>query len=225
VEDYNDNNDNDSHVNSGDDGDDSPSDFSNLFRISVSYTVGNPDGAGLIGPSVVFQKCVIEDSDVASIFNMPGGNEWPDHKEPYLGRIRPLIADCRLFKKWKEYCINSHGAKCGTRFNGPRSSRIRLIEVKQECIVELTENVEWVALSYLWGKSNNLTLEKESLDQFKKPGFLSRDRVPKTIYDAMILTAAIGEKYLWVDSICIVQDDDLDKMEFNPRMSAIYGHS
>jgi hypothetical protein len=70
-----------------------------------------------------------------------------------------------------------------------------------------------------------LTLKKESLDQFKTPGFLSRDRVPKTIYDAMILADAIGEKYLWVDSICIVQDDDLDKLEFVPRMDAIYRQS
>ena len=44
VEDYNDNNDNDCHGDSGDDGDDPPLDFSNLFRISVSYTVRNLDG-------------------------------------------------------------------------------------------------------------------------------------------------------------------------------------
>ena len=41
----------------------------------------------------------------------------------------------------------------------------------------------------------------------------------------MMLTAAIGEKYLWVDSICILQNDDLNKMEFIPRMDAIYALS
>lgn len=215
----------DSDNDNDNDSDDLASNFSDLFRISVSYTVENPDGKGLIGPSVVFQKCAIEDNDVDSIFDKPGGNEWPDHSEPYLGRIRPLVADCRLFKKWKEYCLNSHGAKCGNWFNGPRPSRIRLIDVKQECVVELTEDVKWVALSYVWGTSNNLTLSKESHDQFKKPGFLSRDRVPNTIYDAMVVTASIGERYLWADSICIVQNDDLDKMEFVPHMDAIYSYS
>lgn len=220
----NDNNDNDGNNDDGD-RDESPMDFPSLFRISVSYTVRDPEGNGWIGPNAVFQKCATEVNNVASIFNNNGSNEWPDHKEPYLGRIRPLVADCRLFRRWKDYCISSHGTKCWAPFNGPTAFRIRLIEVKQECVVELTEKAEWVALSYLWGKSKNLTLKKESLDQFKTPGFLSRDRVPKTIYDAMILADAIGEKYLWVDSICIVQDDDLEKMEFIPRMDAIYRHS
>jgi hypothetical protein len=223
-EDHNDNGDSDGH-DDNDDGDDSPSEFSSLFRISVSYTLTDPDQAILIGPSVAFQKCATEDNEMASIFHKPSGNEWPDHKEPYLGRMRPLVADCRLFKKWKEYCLNSHGTQCGHRFGGARLSRIRLIDVKQECIVEPTGNFGWVALSYLWGISNNLALLKESLGQFKKPGFLSRDRVPKTIYDAMVLTASIGEKYLWVDSICIVQNDDLDKIEFIPHMDAIYSRS
>lgn len=225
MEDNNDYDCNDDHGSNGDNRGDSSSDFSNLFRISVSYTIKTHDHDGLIGPSVAFQKFSFESSNVASIFDKDGGDEWPDHREPYLGRIRPLIADCRLFKKWKEYCLNSHGAKCGYWFQGSKPPRIRLIDVKQECIVELTENVEWVALSYVWGTSKNLTLSKESYDQFKKPGFLSRDKLPNTIYDAMVLTASIGERYLWADSICIVQNDDLDKMKFVPHMDAIYSHS
>ena len=199
-------------------------DLSSLFRIFVSYKVRDPESCRWIDANAVFQKCATEVNNVASLFNNTGSNEWPDQEEPYLGRIRPLVAERRLFRRWKDYCISSHGTKCLAPFD-PGAFRIRLIEVKQERVVELTEKAEWVALSYVWGKSKTLTLKKESLDQFKTPGFLSQDRVPKTIYDAMILADAIGEKYLWVDSICIVQDDDLDKMEFIPRMDAIYRQS
>jgi hypothetical protein len=41
----------------------------------------------------------------------------------------------------------------------------------------------------------------------------------------MVLPAALGETYLWVDSLCIVQDDPVDKLEYIPHMDAIYGHA
>lgn len=208
------------------DDDDDPSSISpSLFRISVNYTIRDPYGSGWIGPSLEFQKCATEKNDVASMFKMPVSPAWPEHQEPYLGRIRPLLADCRLFKKWKEYCLTAHHGKCGAWFNEEKPPKIRLVDVKQECIVEFTEDVKWTALSYLWGETKILTLEKHSLSEFQRPGFLSRDRVPRTIYDAMILTAALGETYLWVDSLCIVQDDPIDKPEYIPHMGAIYGHS
>lgn len=208
-----------------DDNDDPHSISPSLFRISVSYTIRDPDGSGWIGPSLEFQKCATEMSDVASMFKMPVSPAWLEHQEPYLGRIRPLLADCRLFKKWKEYCLTAHHGKCGAWFKGEKPSKIRLIDVKQQCIVEFTQDVKWTALSYLWGKTKILTLEKHSMSEFQRPGFLHRDRVPRTIYDAMILTAALGETYLWVDSLCIVQDDPIDKLEYIPSMDAIYGHS
>jgi hypothetical protein len=202
-----------------------PSTSPSLFRISVTYTIQDPYGGGFIGPKLVFQKCATEKNDVASMFKMPVGPGWPEYQEPYLGRIRPLLADSRLFKKWKEYCLTAHHGKCGAWFKGEKPPKIRLIDVEQECMVEFTEDVQWIALSYLWGETKILTLEKDSLCEFQRPGFLSCDRVPRTIYDAMLLTAALGETYLWVDSLCIVQDDPIDKLQYIPHMDAIYGHA
>jgi len=208
-----------------DDDDDPDPTSPSLFRISVSYTIRNPDGQGWIGPSLEFQKCATENNDVACMFNLPIGHAWPEHQEPYLGRIRPLIADCRLFKKWKECCLTIHNGKCGTWFNGEKPPKIRLVDVEQQCIVEFAQDVKWIALSYVWGEARKLILEKHSLSEFQRPGFLSRERVPRTIYDAMMLAAALDEPYLWVDSLCIVQDDPIDKSEYVPRMDAIFGHS
>jgi hypothetical protein len=41
----------------------------------------------------------------------------------------------------------------------------------------------------------------------------------------MTLTVALSERFLWVDSICIVQDDAADKLEYIPRMDSIYGRA
>ncbi|PMD41170.1 hypothetical protein L207DRAFT_381700, partial [Hyaloscypha variabilis F] len=47
--------------------------------------------------------------------------------------------------------------------------------------------------------------------------------VPQTILDAIELAEGLGERYIWVDSCCILQDSDLDKREFVSRMDIVYG--
>ena len=39
----------------------------------------------------------------------------------------------------------------------------------------------------------------------------------------MTVTATLGENYLWVDSLCIIQDDEKDMAEYIPAMASIYG--
>ena len=41
-------------------------------------------------------------------------------------------------------------------------------------------------------------------------GFLEEHNPPATIRDAMQVVEGSGERYLWVDSLCIIQDDDFD---------------
>ena len=48
------------------------------------------------------------------------------------------------------------------------------------------------------------------------------DELPRTIKDAMSLTKSVGEQYLWVDSLCIIQDDPDDKEHQIAAMSHIY---
>jgi hypothetical protein len=49
--------------------------------------------------------------------------------------------------------------------------------------------------------------------------------LPKTILGAIILVEQIGERFLWVDSICILQDDMAHKKETIPFMGMIYGNA
>ncbi len=46
--------------------------------------------------------------------------------------------------------------------------------------------------------------------------------LPATVEDALVLTAALRGKYLWVDALCIIQDDHADKLEMLPWMHLIY---
>lgn len=180
-------------------------DLPSLLRFEIGYSLHAPDMSLISPPLLEFQRCTTENNYVASMFNASNGTECRNDPEPYIGRIRPLGADCRLFKRWKEECLKAHYGTCGVWFNGGRPPKIRLIDVEQKCLIEMSDSddVQWVALSYVWGKAKMFAPEKDSLASSLNSGFLSRERLPRTIYDAIVLTAALGETYLWVNSICI----------------------
>jgi hypothetical protein len=66
--------------------------------------------------------------------------------------------------------------------------------------------------------------ERENVQILRKPKALYaariRSRIPRTIQDAMRLTRSLGQRYLWVDALCIVQDA-ADKQNQLDRMGQI----
>lgn len=52
------------------------------------------------------------------------------------------------------------------------------------------------------------------------------EKLPGTIEDAIRLTSSLGYRYLWIDALCIVQDDPIsEKKRHLGRMDAIYNCS
>ncbi|KAK0716016.1 heterokaryon incompatibility protein-domain-containing protein [Lasiosphaeris hirsuta] len=206
-----------------------------LCFIQINITVRDPTvPRRWIGPSVTLQRSCEQPSRVADIFEGANAADddpltWPE-AEPYTARRRPLTADPRLFRKWKALCDAAHddGCRPGRLPIGSRPlESIRLVDVESMCLVE-TEHVEdvlWVALSYVWGTAPFRVLTSATLEELKQEGALGAPWIPATIADAITVTRGIGERYLWADSLCIVQDSDVDKMRFVPRMDAIYGRA
>lgn len=141
---------------------------------------------------------------------------------PYTGRKRPLTADLTLFKEWKQMCQQLHGDKCSQIFKGTPKILPRVIDVNQRCLVVAKEDDEWVCLSYVWGKTNAIRLLKSNVEAFSIPGSLSVDVLPNIVEDALQVTKGLAEQYLWVDSLCIIQDNEEDKDEFISQMDSIY---
>ncbi|KAK4220666.1 heterokaryon incompatibility protein-domain-containing protein [Podospora fimiseda] len=81
---------------------------------------------------------------------------------------------------------------------------------------------EYVALSYCWGpnKQSLLTAKKNRLDHIVNG--ISHDKLPRTIADAIKVCRSLGIRYLWVDSLCIVQDDEFEKQVEIAKMADIY---
>jgi hypothetical protein len=171
-----------------------------------------------------FQACVIKTFNIARqrvsevLFSREVGI-----LRPYSGRFRPVLADTYLFRAWKEHCLNNHKV-CRSVFHCESSKpRVRLIDVEKRCVIDSSGADSWISLSYVWGDANKVVIASENVDKYRIPGSLPA--LPATIEDAIQVTKALGEKYLWVDCLCILQDCKIDKMTHIPKIGTIYNHS
>jgi hypothetical protein len=51
------------------------------------------------------------------------------------------------------------------------------------------------------------------------------DHLPRTFQDAITMTRRLGVRYIWIDSLCICQDDMQDWERESARMAAVYSNS
>lgn len=125
-------------------------------------------------------------------------------------------------------CLSSHEA-CQISPIGFVPSR--LLEVSPGSdpnhirLVEATSDGQrtWACLSYVWGGKQRHKTTMSILPQYLKD--ICLDVLPQTIKDAVSVCRELGIAYLWVDSFCIVQDDEVDKAKEIPQMALIYRHA
>jgi hypothetical protein len=79
---------------------------------------------------------------------------------------------------------------------------------------------QYAALSHCWGSSTTLTTTQATLDD--RVDAVSYDELPKTFQDAVQVCRALGLKFLWIDSLCIIQDDPEDWANEASLMAAVY---
>lgn len=105
------------------------------------------------------------------------------------------------------------------------STGFRVIDVLSMKLVKPTVFVRFIALSYMWEIGNSecyVQLQKSNIGALETPGGLTDIPLPQIISDAISLCRDLGEKYLWVDRLCIVQDDEKSKHSQIHNMDTIY---
>lgn len=133
----------------------------------------------------------------------------------FLGRkvSSPDLLEAAMIKGWMEDCRNFHGEECDESFVHPdlmseRKSIFRAIDVERMCIIQPPTDCRYIALSYLWGRNfAQLFTTSANLLRLSMPGALEKEKLPRTIKDAIKLTKLLGERYLWADSLALVHDD------------------
>lgn len=97
------------------------------------------------------------------------------------------------------------------------------------CLVPSESTHRYVALSYVWGVGTAFKTLKRNIHRLQDKDSLQSHDVatvlPTTIRDVIELTRQIGEQFLWVDSLCIVQDDERERHDQLDRMGSIYANA
>jgi Heterokaryon incompatibility protein (HET) len=129
-------------------------------------------------------------------------------------------------KQWLDICENHHRVMCHSSLSQPGGlDKIHLIDVANMSIAKCSSQVTYIALSYVWGNAKPVRLMKANIARLGKTSSLTElgDAIPRTVRDAMIFVKGIGQRYLWVDSMCLVQDDPDDLKQGIMSMNQIYG--
>lgn len=189
---------------------------------------------------------------IAEIETVLGDYDEGEQKDPPLvprREVGPTI-NYDLVLSWLDLCkYHIHTQKARDYMNFEMfqcRDGFRLIDVDAECLVLVKHRCDFVALSYVWGNMSTilqpgldsqetpvLLTTLDNLNQLSTPGGLSPNamaemrtaRLPKTIRDAIIFSREIGMQYLWIDTLCIVQDDPRDKDFMIRSMDDVYDHA
>ncbi|KAJ8702059.1 hypothetical protein PTI98_000808 [Pleurotus ostreatus] len=128
-------------------------------------------------------------------------------------------------KYWRRACCDSHQV-CNGLADAPPKPPLptRVLDVQKERLYETNHTPgRYIALSHTWGgQVEGRTLKGNLKERLK--GF-SFDTLPLNFRDAIKVTKALGMRYLWIDSLCIVQDDADDWEREAKTMTGLYMNS
>lgn len=167
--------------------------------------------------------------------------DWEENSfsQTFNGRIVDEHANFALVQHWLTTCQKKHVRRASYMYGyeqpeiqecapKPRSkiNCFRLIDVQKRCVIEADSQLEleYAALSYVWGHAKRLLLRSDNLGTLSEPGALSHENehVPTTFRDAFKVAENLNIKYIWIDALCILQDDEGQLVEHMNSMDSIY---
>jgi hypothetical protein len=155
------------------------------------------------------------------------------HKEnaaaPRLtGRPYGDDVDTSLLKQWVSICATQHKSRCHNPLHVDHTEPSWLIDTHFNSLAS-GHKKRFVALSYRWANSACLQTTKANLALLRQMNGLNSpelaQKIPATVRDAIKLVKELGERYLWADALCIVQDDNSTKLHEIHNMAAIYANA
>lgn len=137
--------------------------------------------------------------------------------------------DVGRFRRWMSTCLHDYDHReCRSPafdyLDRSGLRQLRVIDVFNQCLVDAPEDCRYLALSYVWGGVPKLRLTTNNMQTLYQSGSLREhwNRIPKTIRDSIELVKLLGERYLWIDALCLVQNDKDDVEKGLTVMDLIY---
>lgn len=152
-------------------------------------------------------------------------------RQPLRGLfVSQNVVDISRLKSWLQLCDEQHGPQQESEHKklDHFAPTLRVIDTVKGCVTEVTTPFEYACLSYVWGRGSQTQYTTATKEKLEVPGALTDDDsldLPQTIKDAFRVTQELGLRYIWIDALCILQDDDMDKAKIISRMGTIYGNA
>jgi hypothetical protein len=133
-----------------------------------------------------------------------------------------------MIETWLNKCMSEH-KNCRARADFPLPTYLVDVGDGESHRAHLTRTDSdmdylFVALSYVWGiPQQPIELRKHTIDDLLVE--IPEKDIPQTILDAMEITRRLKIRYLWVDSLCIVQNDKVMKSGEIAKMGSIFAGS
>jgi hypothetical protein len=153
----------------------------------------------------------------ASPFHLEGYQIGRLDVDPDLGSI----ANHNICRQWVKECREHHSG-CSKSTMPRLPTRVVDVQSKQLKIIQSAgARGEYAALSHCWGGAKMLTcLTTATLEQYQSE--LPFELLPANFQDAVTITRELGLQYLWVDTLCILQDSKSDWEYESKHMGPVY---
>ena len=136
-------------------------------------------------------------------------------------------------QSWINSCLKNHISCRQHRRHVVCPSRLIDVDmpegVGQVRIVEpdatmISRRIAYLTLSHVWGDPTDiLKLTRDNIEEFRQGIYVLR--LPMTFRDAILITRKLGYRYIWIDSLCIIQDSPDDFKKESVTMADVYGNS
>lgn len=146
---------------------------------------------------------------------------------------RDLLSDAHvgLVRRWMDTCEAEHET-CLKHSGSLQDLPTRLLKIEERDGEEMgtrlvdKSDVEgtYACLSYCWGSNSQLSMTTTA-NRNEYRHSVPWQELPPTIRDSIKLCHELGFEYVWVDSLCIVQDDQQDWLREASDMARIYSRS
>ena len=142
-------------------------------------------------------------------------------KSPAI-RARPVdifTPNYKLIRSSLNACCLSHDQQvCARPTNNRREGELNmlLVDCHELKVIDGHSGMRYFALSFVWGKP---TVNVQELEASEQRRLLSSRQLPKTFNDAITVVTKMGERFLWVDMLCISKNNKAAQIQ---QMHKIY---
>lgn len=130
----------------------------------------------------------------------------------------------RIIRQWLQHCDKNH-PQCQVQQKHVLPTRLLDVGTATSPAIRIYETqdgdtMQYIALSHLWGQGAHFCTRAHNIDEFKQA--IDFGSLPETFQNAVVATRELGLRYVWIDSLCIIQGPGGDFEQEAEKMEGVY---